>query len=129
MILTKNELEVMSVLWSANKDLTHTEIIELSINPSWKTSTIHTLINGLLKKNLIQVSNLKLSGKIFGRTFIPIITKEEYLAYQVENSLPQSDSVQLASVVSALYKGKKMTHETFDELKKVLEALEKEIVE
>ena len=129
MTLTKNELEVMTVLWLAKKDLTHTEIAELSVNPSWKPSTIHTLLNGLLKKGAIKVENIKLSGKIFGRTFVSIITKEEYIASQAETALVNAENFNLTGVISALLKGKQITRKTHTELKKILDKMEKEIVD
>ena len=129
MNLTKNELEVMLVLWSAKRDLTHTEIIELSVNPSWKPSTIHTLLNGLMKKGAITVANLKLSGKIFGRTFVSTITKEEYMVFQAEHALPEDDSVELTGVFAALLKDKKVTRKTHLELQNILDEMEKELVD
>lgn len=52
MELTKNEIEIMEVLWSEQRPLTRTEIVNLSVDKSWKDSSIHILLNSLLKKML-----------------------------------------------------------------------------
>ena len=50
MKLTNSELEIMQVLWSAGRALTRGEILSLSTEKSWKESSIHILLNGMLKK-------------------------------------------------------------------------------
>lgn len=42
----------MEVLWSEQRPLTRTEIVNLSVDKSWKDSSIHILLNSLLKKML-----------------------------------------------------------------------------
>lgn len=55
MDLTKSELEIIEVLWNAKRPLTGTEIVQLSPkDKSWKDSSIHILINSLLKKMLLK---------------------------------------------------------------------------
>ena len=54
MELTKSELEVMNVLWQANRPLSRSEILTLSTSKTWKDSSIHILLNGLLNKNAIK---------------------------------------------------------------------------
>ncbi len=40
MELTKSELEVMNVLWQANRPLSRSEILTLSTSKTWKDSSI-----------------------------------------------------------------------------------------
>ena len=40
MELTKSELEVMNVLWQANRPLSRSEILALSTGKTWKDSSI-----------------------------------------------------------------------------------------
>ena len=76
--ITKSELEMLQVLWQADAPLSRAEIIESSKNKTWKDSSIHILINGLLNKGLIYEAGFARSGKTFGRLFAPRIKPEEY---------------------------------------------------
>ena len=63
MELTKSELEVMNVLWKAARPLSRNDIITMSVDKSWKSSSIHILLNGLLKKGAIKEAGFVKSGK------------------------------------------------------------------
>ena len=51
--LTKSELAVMEVLWDEGEALTSAEIIQKSKEKEWKDSSVHLLINSLLKKKVV----------------------------------------------------------------------------
>ena len=85
-ILTKNEMEVMELLWSKGRALSRSEIIELSTERSWKKSTIHILLNGLLEKGAIKVEGFARTGKNYGRTYSSAVTSEEYFIMQFKQS-------------------------------------------
>ena len=57
MKLTKSELEVMNVLWKAERPLSRSEIIEQSTDKTWKDNSIHILLNGMLKKEAMTSRN------------------------------------------------------------------------
>jgi len=80
MELTKSELEIMDVMWEANCPMSRSELLEFSVEKSWKDSSIHILLNGLLQKNAIREAGLVKRSKTYGRTFEPTLTREEYFA-------------------------------------------------
>ncbi len=80
---TKSELEVMNVLWQAHRPLSRNEILTLSTNKTWKDSSIHILLNGLLKKEAIKEAGHVRTGKTFGRLYVATISCEEYFATNV----------------------------------------------
>ena len=80
MILTKSEMEIMDVLWSSQGPMSRSDILESSPQKSWKDSSVHILLNGLLKKGAIREAGLVKRSKTFGRTFAPTLTREEYFA-------------------------------------------------
>ena len=51
--LTKSELAVMEVLWDEGEALTSAEIIQKSKEKEWKDSSVHLLINSLLKSVML----------------------------------------------------------------------------
>lgn len=83
MELTKSELEIMDVLWEADGPLSRSDLLEHSVNKTWKDSSVHILLNGLLQKNAIREAGLVKRSKTYGRTFEPTLTREEYFATTV----------------------------------------------
>lgn len=120
--LSKKELEVMEILWKEEKALTSSEIIELSQNPSWKNSSIHILLNALLKKDIIKVENFKQKSKTYARTFLPTISFEAYTVSQMQ----QNKSFTFKSVpkiVAALLNNDKISKDENKELLKILQEI------
>lgn len=105
-MLSHNESEVMEVLWKENRPLSRGEIIELSTNKSWKPSTIHLLLNSLLKKGAIKVEGFKQTGKNYGRTFSAAITRTDWCVLELSETLPrkpENRQLYLDEVISALF--------------------------
>lgn len=119
MILTKSEMEIMDVLWTAQKPMSRSDILESSPNKSWKDSSVHILLNGLLKKSVIREVGFVKRSKTYGRTFAPTMTREEYFAASIFSYKNKPDVVQL---VCAILKNEQVTAE---ELQKIREAVNK----
>lgn len=118
MTLTRNELEIMEVLWNARRPLTGADIIQLSgENKSWKSSSIHILINSLLKKGAIREQGFVKTGKGYGRTFCPTESGEDYYADYLA-SIVERTSIQ--KVFAALFGSRKIPRETISELEELL---------
>lgn len=80
MELTRSEMEIMDVLWEDGGALSRSDFLERSQEKSWKDSSVHILLNGLLNKGAIQEAGIVKRGKTYGRTFLPTMTREEYFA-------------------------------------------------
>ena len=80
MELTRSEMEIMDVLWEAGKPLSRADLLERSEEKTWKDSSVHILLNGLLQKGAIQEAGLVKRSKTYGRVFAPTMTREEYFA-------------------------------------------------
>ena len=80
MELTKSEMEIMDVLWGADKPLSRADLLERSEEKTWKDSSVHILLNGLLLKGAIREAGLVKRSKTYGRVFSPTMTREEYFA-------------------------------------------------
>lgn len=77
--ITPSEYEVLEVMWSTGKELTASEIVEISKNKTWKSSSVHLLMASLLKKDLVEISGFKKTTKNFARTFKPSISKSDFI--------------------------------------------------
>ena len=80
MELTKSEMQIMDVLWASDIPLSRSDLLERSEEKTWKDSSIHILLNGLLTKGAIQEAGFVKRSKTYGRTFVPTLTREEYFA-------------------------------------------------
>ena len=80
MELTKSEMEIMDVLWASDKPLSRSDLLERSEEKTWKDSSVHILLNGLLQKQAIREAGMVKRSKTYGRTFEPTLTREEYFA-------------------------------------------------
>lgn len=124
MVLTRSELEVMNVIWRADRPVSRNDILDLSENRSWKESSIHILLNGLLKKEAIKEDGFVRCGKTFGRLFSANITCEDYYAEEVF-SAGSKESIPV--LFSALVRRDDLDMELVNELEAILNEKRKEI--
>lgn len=124
MELTKSELEVMNVLWQASRPLSRSEILTLSTSKTWKDSSIHILLNGLLNKNAIKEAGYVRSGKTFGRLYAANISCQEYYA---KNVFAGSSKEVLPMLFSALIQSDGISPELINELEDMLEKRKREL--
>lgn len=80
MELTKSEMEIMDVLWGSGVPMSRADLLAHSEEKTWKDSSVHILLNGLLQKGAIQEAGLVKRSKTYGRVFTPTLTREEYFA-------------------------------------------------
>jgi predicted transcriptional regulator len=120
--LSKNEFEVVSLLWQENRPLSRTEIIALSPDKSWKASSIHILLNSLLKKEAISIAGFVRTGKNYGRTYIAAVSQEHYTAMQLTKTMPSaSRGGRMSDVFSALLQTETVDSEVLDEIQEALD--------
>ena len=80
MELTRSEMQIMDVFWEAAEPLSRSDLLERSEHKSWKDSSVHILLNGLLQKDMIREVGFVKRSKTYGRVFVPTLTREEYFA-------------------------------------------------
>ena len=83
MELTRSEMEIMDVLWEDGGELSRSDFLDRSEEKSWKDSSVHILLNGLLNKGAIREAGLIKRSKTYGRVFTPTMTREEYFAQTI----------------------------------------------
>ena len=80
MELTRSEMEIMDVMWEGKVPMSRADLLARSEEKTWKDSSVHILLNGLLQKGAIQEAGLVKRIKTYGRVFVPTMTREEYFA-------------------------------------------------
>ena len=119
MELTKSEMQIMDVLWASDVPLSRADLLERSEEKSWKDSSVHILLNGLLKKGAIREAGFVKRSKTYGRTFSPALTREEYFATTIFSHRHKPDIIGL---FAALLQRKDITNE---QLQKIVELIRK----
>ena len=124
MELTKNEIEIMEVLWEAKRPITSAEIVKMSVEKTWKDSSIHILINSLLKKKAIQEVGFIRAGKGYARTFEPTESGDKFYADFLASI---AKKISVSTLFSALFESNDLTHDTIQELEKLLNQKKQEL--
>ena len=115
--LTKSELQIMDVLWQNGGALSRADFLEHSEEKSWKDSSVHILLNGLLNKGAIREAGIVKRSKTYGRTFLPTMTREEYFATTIFSHRYQPD---LHGLFQALLSRPDVTSTTLDSLEALI---------
>lgn len=95
MELTKSEMQIMDVLWASDTPLSRSDLLERAEEKTWKDSSIHILLNGLLAKGAILEAGFVKRSKTYGRTFRPALTREQYFATTIFSHTHKPDFVGL----------------------------------
>ena len=101
--LTKSESIVLELLWDYG-DMTQDEINQKAqelefIVRTWKPRSVFTLLNGLIRRDLVKVASMKRAGKTYARVFTPTMSRPEYYAALVQASM---SLVEVADFISIM---------------------------
>ena len=111
----------MDLLWSVDKPLSCTEIVELSGDKTWKDSYVHSLIKSLMKKGIVKIEAFELISRSYARKFAPKVTKEEYYLNEYLDESPKNDMPTLF----AAFADNKADEESIKEIEKIIKAWKK----
>lgn len=118
MELTKSEMEIMDVLWASDRPLSRSDLLERSEEKTWKDSSVHILLNGLLNKNAIREAGMVKRSKTYGRTFVPTLTREEYFATTI---FSHRHKPEIVGLFKALLQRPEITAEELDAIAGLVE--------
>lgn len=118
MELTKSELQIMDVFWASGVPLSRSDLLERSEEKTWKDSSVHILLNGLLNKGAICEAGFVKRSKTYGRTFLPAMTREEYFAAVIFSYTHKPDFVKL---MAALLKQQELTAQQLEQVEALVQ--------
>lgn len=115
--LTRAEDQVMQILWKIGKGFVK-DIIEHMDDPKPAYNTVSTIVRILETKGFVD-------HKAYGKTheYFPIITKEKYTKFYLNNMLTGYFNGSFKNLVSFFARESKMS---VDEMEKILEELKKQ---
>ena len=103
MYLTKNEIEIMDVLWKQGRPLSRGEILGLSEDKTWMDSSVHILLNSMLKKGAIREAGFVKCGKTCGRVYEATLSCEEYYVSTYDSTRAKPVFEKLVRAYAARY--------------------------
>lgn len=124
MELTRSEMEIMDVLWQDGGELSRADFLARSEEKSWKDSSVHILLNGLLNKGAIREAGFVKRSKTYGRTFLPTMTREEYFANTIFSHRYQPE---MKGLFEALLQRPEVDTELLDQLEAALKTRKEEL--
>lgn len=124
MELTKSEMEIMDVLWQDGGELSRADFLARSEEKSWKDSSVHILLNGLLNKGAIREAGFVKRSKTYGRTFVPTMTREEYFASTIYSHRYQPE---MTGLFQALLQRPEVDASLLDQLEAILKTRRNEL--
>ena len=118
MQLTRSEMEIMDVLWESDVPMSRADLLARSEEKTWKDSSVHILLNGLLQKGAIQEAGLVKRIKTYGRVFVPTMTREEYFANTI---FCHRYKPQMVGLITALLQRDDVTDDDIQAIKALLQ--------
>lgn len=118
MELTRSEMEIMDVLWESGVPMSRADLLARSEEKTWKDSSVHILLNGLLQKGAIQEAGLVKRIKTYGRVFVPTMTREEYFANTI---FCHRYKPQMVGLITALLQRDDVTDDDIQAIKALLQ--------
>ena len=118
MELTRSEMEIMDVLWESGVPMSRSDLLAHSEEKTWKDSSVHILLNGLLQKNAIQQAGLVKRSKTYGRVFTPTMTREEYFANTI---FSHRHKPQILGLFAALLEREEITAEDLVQIEQLVQ--------
>ena len=120
--LTPSQLNIMKILWDKKEPMIASDFVQL--DPSLNLNSVQSALRSLLKKNYIEVSDIVYSGKVLTRSYIPVVSSEDYASENINGVLKDllSSNILLQYVESENdIKVIERLQEKLEERKKILE--------
>lgn len=108
--LSKQQLEVMKVLWDSPTPLIASDIVKL--HEHLNSNTVQACLRALIKNEVIEVAEIVYSGTVLTRSYRPLISRDEYFNETYQDLVGDlSDTSLIASLIN--------TKTSMDELEKL----------
>ena len=117
--LTKAEMDVMNVLWDAQRAMTVNEIVEGYAEPRPAYTTVATFLKILEAKGYVEHRKKEETGRTF--YFSPMLSREKYIAHVVNDVKDTLFGSSAKNFCSFLIQNEELTDE---ELKEILELID-----
>lgn len=117
--ISDSEFEVMKIIWSKPGVYANEIINVLKETTDWTPQTIKTLINRLLKKEVI---DYRKEGRQYA--YFSLIDEEDYLKKESRSFIKKFYNNSISQVVNHFVEDRKVSKDEIDALRKLLDEVE-----
>ncbi len=125
--ITKNEESILKLLWTENRALSRTQIIELTPGRKWEPQSVHLLLNSLLDKGLIEVAGFERMGKRYGRMYGVAYTRPQLALRQMREGMQGEEGTDVVSLFEVLVNEQDVDVETLKQMEAILNKKREEL--
>lgn len=119
--LPASELEIMLILWEAEKPVPRSYIDDqLKGKKEWAITTVLKLLSRLTERGFVTTER---KGKM--NIYSPAVSEEDYLEYESKSMLEKLYGNSVKTFVASLYNGKAIDDQDIKELRKFLDQYRK----
>ncbi|MCR4695604.1 MAG: BlaI/MecI/CopY family transcriptional regulator [Pseudobutyrivibrio sp.] len=126
--LTKGEYKVMECLWNSEEEMNSNEIAEALLNDKFSKPSVYKAIQSLEKEGFLTISSLELIGKIYARNFVPAISRDDYLAFELKDkgaNLASMKNIYVAMLGMEKKKDKEEREALINDLQEIINSIRK----
>ena len=125
---TVSELNILRLLWESKEALSGAEMLERLPELNLFSTSIYTILDGMVDKGILKVDGKVRRGKRYARTFVPTISQEDFTAMQVLKLTPNvSKHDRIVGLFTALVKHDGVDAETLSDLEEFIQKQRKEL--
>ena len=117
--LPNSELEIMMVIWEAEKPISRPEMDEKLKDKNWAPTTVLKFLSRLTEKGFLNCEKPE-GGKI--NYYTALISEEEYLEFESKSVLGKLCGRSVKALVANLYENNTINDSELDELQKFIES-------
>lgn len=124
--LTNREVDILNILWNAEKPLIASEIVKF--DDTLTINTVQSVLKKLMNKKLIEVSDIVYSGTVLCRSYKPTVDSKEFTLNQFVTQFQNSQkTLKLPVFISAMLEIEEDEEAAIQELEKILEERKKQL--
>lgn len=112
--ISNAELEVIKILWEADKPLNVQDICDRLPSNKWAYKTVGTLLIRMEEKRAVTSEK---KGRI--NYYQPVLNKDEYTKEQTKNLISKLYNGSVKDLAVSLFKSEDMTESDIDEIRKI----------
>ena len=125
---TVSELNILRLLWESKEALSGAEMLERLPELDLFSTSIYTILDGMVDKGVLKVDGKVRRGKRFARTFVPTFSQEDFTAIQVLKLTPNvSKRDRIVGLFTALVKHDGVDAEIISDLEEFIQKQRKEL--
>lgn len=112
------ELEIMQVIWNNPTPISTSEVKAiLEKERPWSIGALQTLLNRLIDRSFLKG---EMQGK--SKTYIPLVSEDEYLLFESQSFMRKLSGNSITKLVTSLYDAKSISDKDLAELREFIDS-------